>query len=74
MTTESAEQLKTLHDVSKACFALIKNASVEMLIINILTQKLDKETHKVYEQSLVNPKQEQNWKSSFYSLKKGFKF
>lgn len=72
MTFESAEQLKTLHDVSKACFALIKNASVEMVIINILTQKLDKETHKVYEQSLINPKEEQKLEEFFTFIEKRF--
>lgn len=72
MTFESAEQLKMLHDVSKACFALIKNASVEMVIINILTQKLDKETHKVYEQSLINPKEEQKLEEFFLFIEKRF--
>lgn len=72
MTFESAEQLKMLHDVSKACFALIKNVSVEMVIINILTQKLDKETHKVYEQSLINPKEEQKLEEFFSFIEKRF--
>lgn len=35
MTSESAEQLKTLHDTSKECLALLKNASVELVILNI---------------------------------------
>lgn len=72
MTSESAEHLKTLHDVSKSCFALLKNASVEMVIIHILTQKLDKETHKMYEQSLTNPKQEQKLEEFFAFIEKRF--
>lgn len=72
MKVESAKHLKTLHDVSKACFALIKNASVEMVIIYILTKKLDKETHKVYEKSLVNPKQEQKLEDFFSFMEKRF--
>lgn len=46
--------------------------SNQLVILNILTHKLDKETHKVYEQSLVNPKQEQKLGEFFDFIEKRF--
>lgn len=59
ITSESAYHLKKFHDVSRECSGLLKKVSAEQIIVFILTKKLDKDTHKLYEQSLSDPKEEQ---------------
>lgn len=60
LTSESAFHLKRFHDVSRECAGLLRKVSAEQIIVFILTKKLDKDTHKLYEQSFADPKGEQS--------------
>ncbi|XP_073964611.1 uncharacterized protein [Choristoneura fumiferana] len=61
MQHSSAVQIKRLHDVIKECLNAIKNLGVQIdtwdpILIHILSQKLDAETHKDYMESLQRPR------------------
>lgn len=61
LTFECANGLKALHDTTKECLHALKNLQINIdhwdpIMIHILTQKLDKETHRLYEQSLKQPR------------------
>ena len=67
-THESAALLKQLHDTTQEMMHGLNNIGIETtnwdpVIVHILVKKLDKETHKMYEQSIINPREPQNLSS-----------
>lgn len=62
MQQQTATHIKRLHDTSKECLNAIKALGVDIsswdpLIVHILSQKLDCETHKDYIESLKQPRE-----------------
>lgn len=77
LTFESSKNLKNMHDrTMESLHALnnlkIKTDSWDPLVVHILTKKLDKETHKLYEQSLNNPKEVQSLENFLNFLESRF--
>lgn len=66
--SESAFHLRKLHDISKECMSLLSEVTTDQIIIFALTKKMDRETHKMYEQSLKNPKEPQELEEFFKFL------
>lgn len=67
LSSESAHGLKLLHDNALECLHAIKNQGIntdswDAILLNILIRKLDRETHRLYETSLKNPKEIQTMK------------
>ena len=67
-THESASLLKQLHDTTQEMMHCLNNIGIETtnwdpVKVHILVKKLDKETHKMYEQSIINPREPQNLSS-----------
>lgn len=61
---ESADNLRRLHDTTKECLNALNNLKIDTktwdpILLYILTQKLDKDTHKAFEQSLQNHREVQ---------------
>ncbi|XP_026325377.1 uncharacterized protein LOC113234292 [Hyposmocoma kahamanoa] len=61
MQQQSPSHIKKIHDTTNECLNAIKNLGVDIstwdpLIIHLLTQKLDADTHKDYIESLENPR------------------
>ena len=61
MQQSTSVQIKRLHDVTKECLNAIKNLDVNIdtwdpILIHILSQKLDVETHNEYMASLEHPR------------------
>lgn len=59
MQQQSAAQIKKIHDVSIECLYAIKNLGVDVdtwdpILVHILSQKLDADTHSEYNDSLKN--------------------
>lgn len=59
---ESTMGLKKLHDSTKECLEAVKNLGIDIknwdpLIIHLLIQKLDKESRRIYEQFLKDPRE-----------------
>lgn len=62
MQYQSAASIKRIHDTTNECLHAIKNLGVDTstwdpLIIHLLAQKLDAETHSDYIESLKNPRE-----------------
>lgn len=77
LTFECANGLKALHDTTKECLHALKNLQINIdhwdpIMIHILTQKLDKETHRLYEQSLKQPREIQKLEQFFKFLEARF--
>ncbi|XP_047988411.1 uncharacterized protein LOC125228017 [Leguminivora glycinivorella] len=61
MQQQSYQQIKRLHDTTNECLNAIRNLGVDIvswdpLIVHILSQKLDPESHTEYVESLKNPR------------------
>ncbi|XP_063370775.1 uncharacterized protein LOC134659099 [Cydia amplana] len=61
MQQQSYQQIKRLHDTTNECLNAIRNLGVDTsswdpLIVHILSQKLDAESHTEYVESLKNPR------------------
>lgn len=59
---ENATNIKNLHDITNECLMGLKNLGIQIdtwdpILIHILTKKLDKNTHTLYEQSLIAPRE-----------------
>ncbi|XP_045457859.1 uncharacterized protein LOC123668109 [Melitaea cinxia] len=62
MSLQTAAIIKKIHDTANECLNAIKSLGVDIttwdpLVVHILSQKLDQETHKDYIESLKNPRE-----------------
>lgn len=62
LSVESIAGLKNLHDTTSECLHAIQNLEIDTttwspILVQILTQKLDKESHRFFELSLTNPRE-----------------
>lgn len=75
--TENYKSIKKLHDTTKECLYGLNNSGIDTntwdsIVLFILTSKLDKESNKLYEQSLINPKKVQSLNNFLNFLEKRY--
>lgn len=68
ISEENAERMQQLLDTSREYMALLKNLTMEQLILHILLRKLPQESIERYESSLKNPKELQDLETFFIYL------
>lgn len=77
LTNESSENIKQLHDTTLESLRAISNMGMDTsswgpIISYIISKKLDKETNRLYEQSLSKPRSIQNFDELMEFLEKRF--
>ncbi|KAJ3650181.1 hypothetical protein Zmor_021885 [Zophobas morio] len=77
MQEESAEKLKKLHDTTKECLEALNNLDIQTdtwgpILTKIVSQKWDTETNRLYEQSLNNPHDMQEFEKMMEFLQTRF--
>lgn len=69
---ESSKLIKALHDTTRECIHNLKDAKIDTIILHILVKKLDKDSHRLYEQSIKNPRELQSLEDFFTFLEHRF--